>query len=162
MRSTRSGSITARASTRAAAHCSRSRARARRASRSRASTRPPAASPPASTPPAPGAPRFRGLELAGTLAADLIARRLRAVFFKQFRAAEDGTKAALQQIVESAYTVHTLEVAFLTGTYRLEVHPLDSMPLTRELGLESQELKLAHRARLDFRVGGAKVLWSAP
>ena len=60
---------------------------------------------------------------------------MRSVFLKQFPAVEGSEAAALQQITETSYVIRRLRAWPLGGTYWLDVHPMNSHPLTEELGL---------------------------
>jgi hypothetical protein len=81
------------------------------------------------------------------------------VFFKQLRSVEDGSKAALQQIAEASYRAQRIWGVRLVQRFRLTVHRLDSHPLRDELGLESQDLSVAFRVKVDFTVGQGRVIW---
>ena len=76
---------------------------------------------------------------------------MRSVFLKQFPAVEGSEAAALQQITETSYVIRRLRARPLGGTYWLDVHPMNSHPLTEELGLESQAIGLAYRLRDGLR-----------
>jgi hypothetical protein len=102
-----------------------------------------------------------GLEFAETLADDIKSKTMREVFLKQFRSVEDGTDACLQQVVEATTRVTRMDAAPLLGNYELEVNEVDSHPVTRELGLRSQEIPLAYRVEMDFDVGEGRVLWDS-
>lgn len=80
------------------------------------------------------------------------------VFLKQVHAMEDGDAAALQQITEAMYTVRDAHARVLLRDFALDVEPLDSHPVIEELGLRSQTMDLAYELRMDFTVGGGRVV----
>lgn len=102
-----------------------------------------------------------GLSLGESMIADLVGHRLPNVFLKQFRDVSDGLAASLQQVVQADYRVLRLEASPLRGEHDLTVHELDSHPVTRELGLESQVLELGYKVAMDFDVDDGRVLWDA-
>jgi uncharacterized protein with NAD-binding domain and iron-sulfur cluster len=105
-----------------------------------------------------GEPFSPSIDLVMDVIGDLAARRLNGVFLKQFPEVE-GTQAALQQVVELAYTVRRFRAAPLLGRYELVVHELYSQPLEEELGLVSQQLGPAYRCEMDFDVHQGRILW---
>jgi hypothetical protein len=102
-----------------------------------------------------------GLQFDASFTRDLLRREFREVFFKQFRSAEDGLRASLQQIVEGRYKIGRVNSRLLPQEYRLIVRDLDSHPVIDELGLTSQPVRVAFTAALEFEVGRGKVLWDA-
>jgi hypothetical protein len=100
-----------------------------------------------------------GLRAGADILGDLLAHRLNSVFLKQFPEVEGSREAALQDIVETAYTVRKIKAQPIPGTYRLTVHDLFSQPLFKDLGLASQDIELAYRSELDFDVHQSRVLW---
>jgi len=102
-----------------------------------------------------------GLKLAADVAGDLLRRQFQQVFLKQVRCVDDGTRAALQQIVECTYEVKRLRARPRLREYSLFVRELDSHPVLSELGLESQSLNVGYEVEMDFTVGGGMVLWDA-
>jgi hypothetical protein len=101
----------------------------------------------------------RALGAGPELLSDAARHRMRSVFLKQFPAVEGSEAAALQQITETSYVIRRLRAWPLGGTYWLDVHPMNSHPLTEELGLESQAIGLAYRCEMDFDVRDSRVLW---
>jgi hypothetical protein len=95
------------------------------------------------------------------LVEDLVRHEFPQLFLKQMRSVEDGEEACLQQITECWYRVRTMHGTPRLGEYALTVHPLDSQPLTTELGLLSQPLRVAYELEIEFDVGGGSVLWDA-
>ena len=102
-----------------------------------------------------------GLGVVDEFAHDLGRGRFNEIFLKQFRSIENGSQAAVQQIVEAPMTVTRLRGEPLLADYELTVAPLDSHPLSEELGLKSQAVALAYQIDLDFTVGTGKVVWDA-
>jgi hypothetical protein len=94
-------------------------------------------------------------------AADFTAPTIRQLFLRQFRAAEDGTLAALQQIMEVPAKVHPGATgSLLPRRYQLTAHPLDSHPLAADLGLVGTlDVELAWRVLMDFTVEPGTVIW---
>jgi hypothetical protein len=112
--------------------------------------------------------RRPALRLAGAasrvgLLSDLVSERaVRHVFLKQFRDAEDGELACIQQVVEARSTVApgSLRWRRLRGTYDLSVSPLATHPLEDELGLElNQTIRLAFAAEFGFRMESGELCW---
>jgi hypothetical protein len=95
------------------------------------------------------------------LVEDLVRHEFPQLFLKQMRAVEDGEQACLQQITECWYRVRRMHGVPRLGEYALTVQPLDSQPLTTELGLVSQTLRVAYEMEIEFDVGGGSVLWDA-
>jgi Acetoacetate decarboxylase (ADC) len=100
-----------------------------------------------------------GFEIAESLLVDLVADRLPNVFLKQFRSVQDGLQAAFQQVTEADYEITKLSAWPVLRQHRLTVHRLDSHPVIDELGLQSQTLAAAYRVKMNFNVGGGRVLW---
>jgi hypothetical protein len=106
-----------------------------------------------------GEPYRPSFALARDILDDLFHHRLNSVFLKQVPDVEGSSRAALQQIVETAYTVRRFSARPLLGRHRLTVHPVYSQPLWKDLGLEDQDLDLAYRCEMDFDVHESRVLW---
>jgi uncharacterized protein with NAD-binding domain and iron-sulfur cluster len=102
------------------------------------------------------------LEFVADLFGDMVENRMQEIFLKQFRSISDGHKAALQQIVTTDLTLPNLRVSLLPGEYQATVTQLDSVPLTDELGIETQVPPLALKMEFDFVVHPGEVLWPAP
>jgi hypothetical protein len=101
------------------------------------------------------------LHFVGSAITDFLHSTMRQVFFKQFRSAEDGLGASLQQVVEAAYKItdiHGFPYPHVHD-YELKVHPLDSHPLFDDLGLAPQKVKAAYHVEMDFEVRDGHVLW---
>lgn len=83
------------------------------------------------------------------------------LLLRQIRDVEDGTKAALQQIVELPYTFANVSGGLDLHHWALTVHPLSSHPLEQELGLASQTAFAAFDVELDFTIEPGRVVWDA-
>jgi hypothetical protein len=97
-----------------------------------------------------------------TLAELLSEQVVRHVFLKQFRDAERGELAALQQVVEARSSVSpgSLRWRRLRGSYELSVNQLASHPLEDELGLAPQQVvRLSFAAEFGFRMEAGVVRW---
>jgi uncharacterized protein with NAD-binding domain and iron-sulfur cluster len=107
--------------------------------------------------------RFGGVRARAGVLADLVSQQaVRHVFLKQFRDAEDGELAVLQQVVEaqSRVTPGSLRWRRLRGSYELSVTPLASHPLEDELGLASEQtIRRAFVAEFGFRMEPGVVRW---
>lgn len=99
--------------------------------------------------------------LAESVISDILQDRLPNVFLKQFRSVEDGLSASLQQVVEAEYKITRLSARPVLFEHQLTVHQLDSHPVIKELGLESQTLSVAYEVDMDFDVGRGRVLWDS-
>lgn len=101
------------------------------------------------------------VEVTGSLTADLLAERMPNIFLKQIRDVRDGLGAALQQVTALDYGIVSISAKPLLSEHTLTVQHLDSHPVFEELGLEDQTLGLAYEAKVEFTVGGGRVLWDA-
>ncbi len=92
------------------------------------------------------------IQLTTGLVGDLLAGRVGQVFLKQFRDASDGTRACYQAVVEAPVQIRRVESALSERDWSISVHPLDSHPINRELGIEDQRSELAFDIEMDFVV----------
>jgi hypothetical protein len=108
-------------------------------------------------------PRLQAIRTRRATLAELLSEQVvRHVLLKQFRDAEHGELAALQQIVEARSSVSpgTLRWRRLRGSYELSVTQLESHPLGDELGLApEQSVRLAFAAEFGFRMEPGVVRW---
>jgi hypothetical protein len=81
------------------------------------------------------------------------------VFLKQMRSIEDGTQAALQQVVEARWRVDRLRGGPDLREHHLRVLALDSHPVGDDLGLRDQSIRLSYRIDMDFTLLPGRVLW---
>jgi hypothetical protein len=103
-----------------------------------------------------------GLRFGAELLADMLHKRLPELYLKQVRAIDDGTSAALQQVVAADMTVGRWSASLLWHEHQLAVTQVDSEPIADELGLADQAVPLAFRVEMDFLVPRGEVLWQAP
>jgi uncharacterized protein with NAD-binding domain and iron-sulfur cluster len=110
------------------------------------------------------------IRLTTGLVDDLLAGRVGQVFLKQFRDAADGTRACYQAVVEAPVQIRRVESALSERRWSIRVHPLDSHPIDRELGIVDQRSELAFDIEIDFvvedglevgRVAAAPGTWPA-
>lgn len=90
---------------------------------------------------------------------------VRHVFLKQFRDAQYGDRAVLQQVVETRSSVvpGTLRWRRLHGEYALSVTSLASQPLGPDLGLPPEQvITRGFAAEFGFRMDPGEVRWPAP
>jgi hypothetical protein len=92
------------------------------------------------------------LTLTSGLIDDLIAGRMTQVFLKQFRDAADGTRACYQSVVEAPIELKRVSYSVTERDWSITVHPLDSHPIDRELGVSSQPAGIALDMEIDFVV----------
>jgi len=88
------------------------------------------------------------------------------VFLKQFRDAQDSSKAAYQAIVKAPAIMQTFHGGgLIPHTYQLTVEPLESHPIAAELGLQmqagQQEAEVAFWLQVDFPMQEGEVLWQS-
>jgi hypothetical protein len=93
-----------------------------------------------------------GFKLAQQLTSAALAGRGNQVFLKQFRDADDGTRACYQAVVEVPATFQRMRAKPVGHPVRFTLHALDSHPLFEELGLEDQVVTNALDCELDFTV----------
>ena len=92
------------------------------------------------------------LTLGSGLVGDLFAERMSQVFLKQFRDATDGKRACYQAVVEAPVQIQNVGYSLTERDWTLTVHPLDSHPIHTELGITTQQAKLALDMEIDFVV----------
>ena len=82
------------------------------------------------------------------------------IFLKQFRSVSDGRAASVQEITGAKTKVTRLKpLQPLSKKYQLTVHPLDSHPITSELGLTNQTLSAGFQVKMDFTLRNGITLW---
>ena len=87
------------------------------------------------------------------LLVDLLAGQPSQVFLKQFRDAQDGTRACYQAVVEAPVEINQASARPLGGDWTVRVHALDSHPILSELGLVTPQVAaLAFEIETDFVV----------
>jgi hypothetical protein len=103
-----------------------------------------------------------GLAVAESVIGELHAGGVRQVFLRQLRGIEDGSRASLQQVTAATYRVQRMRAVPLEHEYSIEISPLDSHPLLRELGLQEQmTTRAAFRTESDFVLETGSVIWQA-
>jgi hypothetical protein len=102
-----------------------------------------------------------GLGFPVSLLGDFLHHAMPLVFLKQFRDVTDDQNAAYQAIVEAPSPIHSLH-AELMGEYDFSMaEALASYPLADDLGLKSQKAILSIKVKMDFEIGGGKIIWEA-
>jgi hypothetical protein len=106
-----------------------------------------------------GAPRgndteliWAGVRVTTMLLEDIFAGRIRQLFLKQFRDATDGTRACYQTIVEGPAEVRRRTFQPSERKWDVTIHPLDTHPIGKELGVESQRASFAFDVEFDLAV----------
>ena len=74
------------------------------------------------------------------------------LFLKQFRDAEDGTRAAYQSVVEAPCKVLRVSNKLVGRDADVTIHQLDSHPIGQEMGVTSQRAQIVFDAELDMVV----------
>jgi uncharacterized protein with NAD-binding domain and iron-sulfur cluster len=92
------------------------------------------------------------IQLTAGLIGDLLAGRVGQVFLKQFRDANDGTRACYQAVVEAPIQIRRVESGLSARDWSIKVHPLDSHPIGDELGVGDQSAAMAFDIEIDFVV----------
>jgi uncharacterized protein with NAD-binding domain and iron-sulfur cluster len=107
--------------------------------------------------------RLAGAVALGSSLSEFLSEQVvRHVFLKQFRDAEHGQEAVLQQVVEarSSVTPDSLRWRRMTDAYSLSIESLESQPLADELGIDlRQTTRLAFAAEFGFRMESGVVVW---
>ena len=93
-----------------------------------------------------------GVRFAATLVEDLLTGRLRQLFLKQFRDAADGCRACYQSVVEAPIEIQRISMRPSARAWDVEIHPLDSHPISHDLGVCSQPVSTAFDGELDMIV----------
>jgi len=90
------------------------------------------------------------IQFTANLVDDLFAGRMTQIFLKQFRDTADGTRACYQAIVEAPVQIQRIEYSLTERDWNFVLHPLDSHPMDRELGVTSQPATIALDMEIDF------------
>jgi uncharacterized protein with NAD-binding domain and iron-sulfur cluster len=99
-----------------------------------------------------------GLKLGGNLLRDALDGRATQVFLKQFRDAEDGSLACYQSIVEAPVHVTRLKPRPSLDDWEVTIHPIDSHPIARDLGIETQVAGSSVDMELEFLLDRGEVV----
>jgi hypothetical protein len=94
-----------------------------------------------------------GIKLTGALLDDLLEGKVRQVFLKQFRHASDGTRACYSSVVEAPVEFKRVVMRREPRSWDVRISPLDSHPVSQELGLRSQRPSLVLEGELDMICG---------
>jgi hypothetical protein len=106
-----------------------------------------------------------GIGDVGDLLGEWAETGVKEIFYKQFRAIDDGHPgkpplASLAQIAIAEYVVFGAEsIEPLTHLYDLKLKLLDSHPFKRQLGLRDTKNLPGYRLRTSFKVEHGQVLW---
>jgi uncharacterized protein with NAD-binding domain and iron-sulfur cluster len=100
-----------------------------------------------------------GLHLAEDLFEDMLKHEILQVFLKQFRSSTESSGACYQNINEVRSQVTRFNGASLLNKYKLTLHELDSHPITKDLGIKSQEAALSYVIKMDFTQGMSEIVW---
>ncbi len=82
----------------------------------------------------------------------MLAGQVHQLFLKQFRDAEDGTRACYQAVVEAPVKVLRVSNKLVGRDADVTIHHLDSHPIGQELGVTSQRAQIVFDAELDMVV----------
>jgi hypothetical protein len=92
------------------------------------------------------------------LVEELVEEKARHVFLKQFRDAEIAGKACLRCVVESPVAFTEPSVRLLLGAWEVAVTPLDSQPITTDLGVQTQITPLAFELKMNMLLNPGDVV----
>jgi hypothetical protein len=92
------------------------------------------------------------LRLTADLIENMLAGEVHQLFLKQFRDAEDGTRAAYQSVVEAPCKILRVSNKLVGRDADVTIHQLDSHPIAQELGVTSQRAQIVFDAELDMVV----------
>ena len=90
---------------------------------------------------------------------DVTKEEINQVFLKQFRSATQEPGADFQNINEVRSHVTKFKGASLINKHKLTLHALDSHPISKELGIKSQEAQLSYVIKMDFTQGLSDIIW---
>lgn len=91
---------------------------------------------------------------------DLLSASVPLIFLKQFRDAEDNSKACYQALIEAPANVLGFHGGwFMKGDYTLKLHDFDSYPIASNMGITNNSVaKMAFWANVDLEFGLGKEL----
>ncbi len=92
------------------------------------------------------------IRLTAELVEGMLDGRVYQLFLKQFRDAEDGTRACYQSVVEAPCQVLRVSNKLVGRDADVTIHQLDSHPIGQELGVTSQRAQIVFDAELDMIV----------
>jgi len=88
--------------------------------------------------------------LLGDLLAALAGKQVRQVFLKQFRDIQGDTGAVYQEVVEAPIHFLSTSINPSLEQWNVDITPLDSHPIGRELGVLSQSTRLTFEVKMDM------------
>jgi uncharacterized protein with NAD-binding domain and iron-sulfur cluster len=92
------------------------------------------------------------IRLTADLIENMLAGEVHQLFLKQFRDAEDGTRAAYQSVVEAPCKILRVSNKLVGRDADVTIHQLDSHPIGQEMGVTSQRAQIVFDAELDMVV----------
>jgi uncharacterized protein with NAD-binding domain and iron-sulfur cluster len=92
------------------------------------------------------------IRLTADLVDTMLAGQVHQLFLKQFRDADDGTRAAYQSVVEAPVRILRVSNKLVGRDADVTIHQLDSHPIGQELGVTSQRAQIVFDAELDMVV----------
>ncbi len=101
------------------------------------------------------------LDLIVALMEDMWNHDMPIVYLRQFRSAEDGTRASQQQIVEASIQMNTFELHLIDNEYSFTLYPIDSHPFGEELGIGNQQIPFGIRITGHLTQDDGVVVWQA-
>jgi uncharacterized protein with NAD-binding domain and iron-sulfur cluster len=99
-----------------------------------------------------------GLQLGAGLLKEALEGRVTQVFLKQFRDSADGSLACYQSIVEAPVHVTHVSPRPSLRDWQVTIHPIDSHPIARDLGVRSQVAGSSVEMELDFILDSGRVV----
>jgi uncharacterized protein with NAD-binding domain and iron-sulfur cluster len=81
------------------------------------------------------------------------------IFLKQFRAEGSGNAAACQAVTMAEYQVARINAVRPTQSFDIVIHPLQSLPIATELGLDPQMVETGIEVNFAMTLGAGRVLW---
>jgi hypothetical protein len=109
-----------------------------------------------------GDPRAGELEPIGGLVQALFDGRVQQVFLKQFRDAGSADDTCYQAVVEAPAQISNVRWCPSVTEWTVTIHPLDSQPIAKELGISDQTTRLTYQLDFDMTVGTGTVIGPAP
>jgi hypothetical protein len=90
------------------------------------------------------------VSLLGDFAAAIAGEQISQVFLKQFRDVRADTDAVYQAVVEAPIRFLSTSVRPSLEPWSVEITPLDSHPIARELGVVTQTTRLSFEVKMDM------------
>ncbi len=83
------------------------------------------------------------------------------IFLKQFRSESGDDTAAYQAVTMADYQVTRIRSVKPTQSFDIKIHPLESLPIASELGLNPQMTETGIEVDFSMTLGAGRVLWLA-